>query len=292
MKDHRRSERKTAHGRGRAALASVWKKPVIWFSGIVVAALGIAITNVLVPRFGEGLNWITQEGDAVIVNDIHVHQNGGTYMAFPSNVHISDDEATEVGTGPDQWPWFTSRGAVRVGHESIRLTVTGNRQKGVRIMDLTPVKECHAPLNGAYFESPSAGGSTSLALFMDLDDPQPQAMDKPSKIYGGSILEEKPRAYFESNTVSLSKDEQFVFVLNVRVDESFCSFEIEMSILEDNAVHKQRINNDGQPFSLTAQLSRSSWEHAYVGGITCKTGAPQYVPAAEPWFEGNDGYPC
>lgn len=187
MNDHRASDKKTSPAASRPSrFAALWKKPVAWLAGIIFAALGVAITNALVPRFGQGLDRITQTGDSVIVNHSAVHQYGGILAALSSDVHISDDEATKVGTDSDQWPWFEARGGALVGSENIQLTVTGNRQEGVRIVDITPAKQCHAPLNGAYFEAPTAGGAPSLILFMDLDDPHPQAMDKPHRNYDGS----------------------------------------------------------------------------------------------------------
>lgn len=94
--------------------------------------------------------------------------------------------------------------------------------------------------------------------------------------------------YFASNTVALAKDDQFVFVLRVEVDKSYCTFELDMSILEGNDVHTQRINNHGKPFSLTANLARSEWQHAYLGGVLCKNYGSHYVPAPQRWFAGDD----
>ena len=46
-------------GPGRKQLAL---RAILWLGGIVVAALGIALTNALVPQFGRGINQITQSG--------------------------------------------------------------------------------------------------------------------------------------------------------------------------------------------------------------------------------------
>ncbi|WP_139184577.1 hypothetical protein [Arthrobacter sp. ok909] len=260
-----------------------WKKPIAWLSGIVVAALGVAITNSLVPRFGQTIEGLAQTGDPVTVNNVHVNQSGGLVVALPRDVQVADEDATSLSDSPDQLAWFESQGGALVGMENISITVTGNREGGVRIMDLTPVKKCSTPLDGTYFESPPAGGSPSLTLSMTMDDPRPQATTGSNP--EGSAA--KPQPYFVANTVSLAKGEQFVFVLDVGARKSFCTFELDISVLDGNTIHTQRIDNNGVPFRITAALPHAGWRSAYLGGVDCMTYSDHFRPASDAWLLGD-----
>jgi hypothetical protein len=271
--------------------AALLKKPALWFAGVVVAALGVAITNALVPEFGRGIARIVEQGEPVTVDNIRLHQHGGLYMAFPIGVHFTDSEAVELGLAEDQWAVISSRGATPVGVVNILLTVSGNRQEKVRIQDLTAEKECTEPLTGAYFESPAAGAVPSIELFMDLDEPQPRSMDSPPW-YPPEDSNTPSRSYFDTNTVELEKDEQVVFAVVAHVDESFCSFELEMSVLEGDTVRVQRINYRGESFKVTPGLPRSAWEQAFIGGVGCNGPVTGFARASDSWRQGDDSNPC
>lgn len=293
------SKRKTRKpsGRSRRAAgpagesAALWKKPLTWLAGIVIAALGVAITNVLVPEFGRGIGRVLERGEPVNVDNIQLHQNGGTVMAFPSGVHFTDAEAVELGSTDDSWSSLASRGAAPVGYVNIMLTLSGNRQDIVRIQDLRADKECSDPLTGAYFLSPAAGGAPSIMLYMDLDEPRPRSMDTPTWFPPDDT---RPAAapYFSANSVTLEKDEQVVLAVVTNVEESFCSFEFEMSVLEGDTVRVQRISNGGEPFKLTPDLPRTEWEQAFIGGVGCSHSVTGFVPATDAWRQGDDLNAC
>ena len=48
---------------------SLARKPVVWLTGVVVAALGVTLTNAIVPTFNSLLDPILQRGPAVRVVD-------------------------------------------------------------------------------------------------------------------------------------------------------------------------------------------------------------------------------
>ena len=288
MKKKARSSKKSS---GKSALIDKIKvylmKPVTWVVMLAVGSLGaVIVTGVFNPYFAAVIDKITRPSP-VTVSNIRVHQHGGTFMALPPEVQLSAADAAKI-TPSDESP-LLAKGGVRVGDENIQLAVTGNRTSGVRIMGITPVKQCQSPLAGAYFESHPAGGDASLTVYMNVDDPRPQAMDKHVFVLGKRTADAVP--YFDANTVSLKKDEQIVFVVNVTAQESYYTFEFDMLVLEDGAEHTQRINLDGRPFSITPQLGRSAWEGgAYLGGVECKQNSGgHYVPASADWVTGGAG---
>lgn len=188
-------------------------------------------------------------------------------------------------------PWLESKGAVRVGHQEIQLTVTGNRRDPVRIMDMVAVKQCQEPLDGTYFHVPSAGGSPSLSLTMNMEDPRPRAMvEAPKDPSGDSKV---PTPYFDANTVTLDEDEQFVFVLTVRAEEAYCTFDLDLSVLEGDTLTTQSIDNNGGPFAVTPEMPRTDWQQVYITGVNCiGRGLEGFVPADGSWYEGENVDVC
>ncbi|MCU1408100.1 MAG: hypothetical protein JWM23_180 [Microbacteriaceae bacterium] len=263
-------------GPGRKPLAL---RPVLWLGGIVVAALGIALTNVLVPQFGKGINQITQSGDAVNVDDVSIWRIG-SQLALPSF------SAGKVGTlnaqaWEEQEQWLVDHGAVDMGSTEVRLALSGKRADGVRIVDISPVSDCsQPPYSGALFVSPAAGADTITRVKFDLDDPRPVA--KTSNYVDGAYRDEP---YFASNTMSLQQDEQQVFIVTATTQLHFCRFELELSVLDGGTMRTQMVDNHGRPFQVTAPLTdRRQWGQVFLGGVMC---AGRYVAATPDWFQSN-----
>lgn len=253
-------------------------RPILWLGGIVVAALGIALTNALVPQFGKGINQITQSGEAVSVDDVSIWRIG-SYLAFP--FEFSPDQIETLNEQEEQDQWLVDQGAVDMGSVEVRLALSGNRAETVRIVDMTPVSDCsQPPYSGALFVSPPAGGESITRLSFDLDDPNPVA--KTTNVEDGTF-EEEP--YFANNTMSLKQDEQQVFIVTATTQLHLCSFELELSILEDGETRTQTIDDNGSPFQVTARLpDRRQWGQVYLGGVLC---AGRYVAATESWLQST-----
>jgi hypothetical protein len=271
--------------REAAEKARPWQKPLVWLGGIVVAALGVALTNVLVPEFGKGLSALTETGDPVEINTVSLAQGAGFYMVVPQDVPVLDADVAEVA---DQDGFFAAHGAVRAGWFEIKIAVRGNRSDKVRIMDIRPVKTCGTPLNGTYFEFPSQGADMAIRVYLNLDLPNPVAMDAPD--WEGAA-DPPPKPYFASNTVSLAKDEQVIFNVGVSVDKLHCDFELEALILEGSTLHKQQITNHGYPFSITPRLPLKQWQRVFLGGVQCEPSILGYRPATQYLIETGDMSP-
>ncbi|MFH5878881.1 hypothetical protein [Arthrobacter sp. NA-172] len=262
----------------------LWARPLVWLAGVVVAALGIAITNMLVPIFGNVLGNLTQTGDPVRVDFVQISDVGGRSYAFPGTVQFTGQQVDQLNSqSPEaQHGWLESKGGVSPGIMYIQLTLSGNRSEGVRILNLKPVSECsQPPYSGTVFESPPAFLEVSLLVSLHLDDPDPSAMYFPSGASG-------ERPYFLDNSIFLQKDQQQVMVVQIETKKSLCSVGLELSVLDSGKTVVQKVDNHGAPFRVTAELGRTAWQHVYLGGSIC----PSYVPASASWLRGEKGNPC
>lgn len=270
---------------GKAGARSLWLRPVTWVSGIIVAALGVALSNLLVPFFGGFLEKATTNGDPVRVDNVRITDLGGTTFAFPDTAHFTGQDLAELNSSADQPAWFASRGGVRAGSLWIQLTVSGNRPDGVRILDLKPAGGCSAPNAGSLFVSPPAGGENAQMVFLHLDNFGASATYRPED---ADPMSHEERPYFLDKTISLKKDEQFVLLVMLESKKSLCSVELDFTVLDGGKTVSQRISNQGMPFTVTAELSRQAWQHTYLGGVICGP----FVPATDAWLLDQPGDPC
>lgn len=278
----------TGGEQGKAApKIPLWKRVPKWLIGVVIGALAAALSATLFePWFTKGINAVTETGDPLTVNTVEISGCCGDFFVVPSNISVTDSDAAKA---RDIEQFISSRNAVRTGNYGILLGVTGNRADKVRIMDIAPLQKCGPPLNGAYFQSPPAGADQIITVHLNLDLPKPVAMDEPpwSASRGGP----EPKPYFETNTVSLEKDEQVIFKINVYVEKMHCDFELELSILQGSTTHKQIINNHGELFSITPKLPMKEWHKVYLGGVQCGSAEAAFRPATRAYIETEDTYP-
>jgi hypothetical protein len=271
---------------GRGAAKSLWLRPVTWISGIVVAALGVALSNVLVPFFGGVLEKATVTGDPVRIDNVRITPLGGESYAFPDTVQFTARDLAELNSAADPPGWLEARGGVRAGSLWVQLTISGNRPDGVRILDLKPAGSCAAPYSGTVFMYPPAGGEDAQMVFLHLDDMGASAMYRPEDAEPTS---DEERPYFLDKTISLKKDEQLVLVVMLETKKSLCSVELDFTVLDGGKTVSQRVGNQGAPFKVTAELGKRAWQHTFLGGVIC---AGKFVPATEAWYSDGSGNPC
>lgn len=264
-----------------------WAKPIFWLGGIIVAALGVALTNVLVERFGEALEVVTETGPPLSVDLVGVSElNGGT-VVVPADVPVDAADVESLNTLPPEQraDWFRLRDAAHPSSLLLDLVVSGTRADPVRIMDITPVTTCTTPADAGtlFYDPPAGGGEETIWLSFDLDSPRPVAIQR---VDG----QDANAPFFPSFTVPLKKNEQQVFTLQLSTEVATCSVELEISVLDGGELVTQKINDDGQPFRVTADLPRREWKQVYLGGVeSCEGGL--FHPAHEAWLR-EDLFPC
>lgn len=181
---------------------------------------------------------------------------------------------------PAHQAWFTAQGAVDVDATVVQIIVEGNRGHLVRIVDIQPVVTCAAPLTGTLFLSPSQGGDRTTQLFVDLDSPRRTLA---YSILGGNGLVTTGEDYFGNYTVSLAQGEQQTFELKATSEKHYCTFTLNMTVVDGAQTVVEHISDDGRPFAVSALVLTaghySSYRALYVGGVFAPDGWVREDPA-------------
>ncbi|WP_173923358.1 hypothetical protein [Agromyces sp. Marseille-P2726] len=264
-------------GTGSRDIRSWLKKPVVWFGGIVVAALGVAITNALVPRFGEMIGRVTQGGDVVIVREAQPvkSEEGGT-VAFSTDVEMDAVDLGQVNASTDRFAHLLDLGASPVGTSFALVVLEGNRSDTVRIVDADIERDCSEPLDGSLFLDPPAGADDSLRLDFDLDAPDPVATRRSNETG-------EPVQVFPAETISLAPEEQVSLVVTGSTSQQSCDFRVRFTVLHGDARSSILVPDASEPpFRVTARLEESAYQSVYLGGVACGVG--EFVLASETYF--------
>lgn len=136
---------------------------------------------------------------------------------------------------------------------------------------MQPVENCHAPLTGTLFYSPSAGADLDTQMLVNLDDPL-----APSK-YIANVNGQASGGtnFFQHFTVSLKHNEQFTFLVNASTVKQYCAFTFRMIVLDGSRTLTETVSDNGKPFQVTAIYGQDSvspgafsrYQELYVGGV-------------------------
>lgn len=268
----------------RGAARAFVRKPVVWLSGVVVAAAGVALTNALVPTFNSILDPITQRGPAVEVLDASTFRSEtGESVVFARGTAFSDADLAELNAQTDTAAWLEARGGVAPGTVFTQLVLAGNRQDPVRIIDMVPQATCTEPLDGVLFEDPPAGSDESIRIDFDLDAPgAPGTTHAADGTTGG--------AFFPARTISLGQGEQQVLIATASTKRQSCEVRFALTVLDGSDRSTVLVPTEDQPaFRVTAALPEPAYEAVYLGGVICTGG---FVKASQEYLAGSDPDPC
>lgn len=278
-------ERGTSNPSGSMATARSWlRRPIVWLGGIVVAALGIAITNALVPAFSSFIGSFTEQGPPIDILDATPFRSdeAGGSMVFASGATFTGDDLAELNAADDPFAWFVERGGVPLETAFVRLVLEGNRSNAVRIVDADVDPDCSAPLDGTIFLDPPAGADQSIRLDFDLDAPDSAPTYRAED---GSTAQ-----FFPAQTISLANGEQVTLVVTASTQEQYCTFGVVLSVLEGDRTTEVRIPEAGaRPFAVTARLDDVAYDEVYLGGVICSNG---FVRAGDAYFSGDTDRMC
>ncbi|WP_139177278.1 hypothetical protein [Geodermatophilus siccatus] len=281
---------------GAAAPASRpvwWRRPVTWVAGVIGTALTATAVTAVGSRLEEVVTKATETGPPVSVDQVMEFRSDmyGDSVAFARGASFTDADLAELNQidqdfgGMDSVEWLESRGGVAPDIVLIQLALSGNRTGSVRITNLEVHPDCSAPLDGLWFEDPPAGADDSIRMHFDLDDSNPVA--KVASMDGSPTGE--PEDYFPARTISLKQGEQQVIIVSASTEEKYCSFFLDMTVLEGDETSTHRITMPaGSPFEVTASLPLDQYEEVYLGGVVCYP----WVKAGNAFFNGDWEHQC
>jgi hypothetical protein len=261
----------------RGGIRSWLKRPVVWLGGIVVAALGVALTNALVPWFTSLIDRATERGSPVEVVDAQPYQSdeAGASVAFPADVELGDDALAEVNAMEDRFTHLLARGGSPVGAAFTRILLEGARSDTVRIVDAGIERDCGEPLDGSLFLDPPAGADDSIRLDFDLDEADPEATRRGD--------DGQPAQFFPAQTISLAEGEQVPLVVTASTQEQSCAFRVRFTVLSGGDETTVVVPDAAEPpFRVTASLPETEYDAVFLGGVAC--GAGEFVRASEEYF--------
>ena len=263
---------------------SLARKPVVWLTGVVVAALGITLTNAIVPTFNRLLDPILQPGPAVQVLDASTFRSElGESVVFPKSAAFTDGDLAELNAQADPTAWLESRGGVAPDTVFVQLVLAGNRKEAVRIIDLRPVATCAAPLDGVLFEDPPAGSDEARRIDFDLDQ---QGARGPAPAADGTT----GSPFFPAHTVSLASGEQQVLIATASTKKQSCTVRFALTVLDGAERSEIEVPTADRPgFQVTSRLPDPAFEAVYLGGVIFTGG---FVRASRDYLAGNDPDPC
>lgn len=155
---------------------------------------------------------------------------------------------------PRYTSWFTSRGGVAPYENYVKLVVEGNRPYPVRVIYMRVNAKCTQPLQGTYFlNSPAGGPGSNLNFEFNLDSPVPT----PQLQYMGGD-------YFKTHTVLLRKGESATLEIGSRTTRHYCSYTLQMSVVDGDKTVVENVSYHGHPFQVSASSAR--YKLLYVGG--------------------------
>ena len=202
----------------------------------------------------------------MVIDLVSVANSKGDSYAFPNARILTKSQLAALDALPFPSPasdsWFLHAGAVDTSPIDIQLIVQGNSDNEVRITNIKPVASCQVASHGTLFYSPTAGADGSTVLLLNLDNLQPELYYQAAGHPAGK------EAYFASNTVSLSRGEQFTFQIIAETHVNYCHFSLDMTILDGTHAETEVVNYHGTPFSVIATAhTLSEYPVLYVGGI-------------------------
>ncbi|MEV8015868.1 hypothetical protein AB0O76_05835 [Streptomyces sp. NPDC086554] len=246
---------------------------------LVVSAIGVAMLSVIggsMPGTAPGpVPSATASGPdfAVSVEAVRLDDEGwwaATSGDFRPSAAQSRFLAKPMSTASENYDDFLrSTGAVNVGEQTLRLTLTGRSDQQVNVLDVRPVIVRRAsPLAGTLFAVGSQAGSATFQVVYDLDRPNPVAR---KAVRDTDFSEANPDAgevkagppFFTDTTITLHRDEQNVLVLRARTERFHVAFRLKVTYMLGDRRKYMTIDDRGRPFQVTGVSRNPDGEERY-----------------------------
>jgi hypothetical protein len=296
-------EKRPANGSGKKETRKkrLGKKATTWSGSLIGAAIIAFITSYFTAlgTHAASANPGQPTGNPIQITVGNVTgADGDPSSVLPMPVRLSKKMLNYLNSmdgnpvNPAYQHWFSDRNVAFARAVDIQLVVQGNRHHLVRIIDITPVERCSAPLHGTLFFSPPQGADPSAKLYFDLDNPQlPASYSRPAPPKQSSD-------YFGQYSISLAYGDQFTFQIIASTQRQYCQFGLNLTVVDDGKVTVQSANDHGRPFRVTSYLAgkRGSsginfpgYRDLYLSGAAAppsEYGSPNAF-GRYPWGKGN-----
>ncbi|MFD5177858.1 hypothetical protein ACFWM1_18760 [Nocardia sp. NPDC058379] len=189
----------------------------------------------------------------VTVEGVHADREGLNFVVEDQLTLTKDDlrtlsqEATRS-PGSNQKRFETQYRGIPQDFANLTMTVSTNLDRPVTITGMRALKECAEPFNGSYFEEYTQGSSSpNVEMGINLDDPDAQArqLDAQGKPTGP--------AFFQKANVQLKPGDSTTLSIAAFTAKYGCSFKIEITVDAPTGSATQVIDNNGEPFKVTAK---------------------------------------
>jgi hypothetical protein len=219
-----------------------------------------------------------------VVSEDPINLDHAGVWVFPGKVVFASSELKTLNTYPPgiATPPFMnllfSLGAYQAQPDT-QLVVQNNQAQEIRVLDMSVVKSCQAPLTGTLIYSPDAGADPSIQLGFDLDSADTEAE---TGVTGIEAIARKPD-YFAGHTVSIQPRAQQVFDIVTVTSKHSCSFRFMLTLLVGSKKTYQLIGDGSQPFRISAIVGTrdsgttfSAYGVIYAGGVASPTGDDRF----------------
>lgn len=152
-----------------------------------------------------------------------------------------------------------------------QIVLQNDSKQPVKILDMRVVKDCQAPLTGTLVFGPNAGGDDDVRIGFDLDSP-----DTDAESAKGWFVNDWKKDYFSNYNISFAPGEQRVLNVRAVTGKYACTFRYMATVLEGKRKFYQTIDDDGQPFRVSAFVTKSGdasnidfskYAAVYIGGV-------------------------
>lgn len=290
---NKHSHRKSSSQK-RVRKKAVGGKVLGWMAGVVGSAIAAFVTAYVAtvgataaaahtasPSPGGGQPVLVTVGNMVGPDES---------FAFPKPVILSAQQIRHLSAAQGSLTstafssWYSAHQGAFVGRVTVQLVVQGNRHHLVRIINITPVESCSAPLDGTMFFLPGQGSDQSARLFVNLDNPL-----EPDAYALGSSIKRYPD-YFGRYSVSLGYGDQYTFQVTASTSNHYCAFKLALTVIDDGKTVRETVDDRGQPFRLTSlpehgnQVNFSSYRVLY---LDFASEGGNFDNSGPPWVRAN-----
>ncbi len=248
---------------GPVARRTVGRKQAV---GVLAGVGLLAATTTLALRYGAASDEPPLE---VLEVTAFRSTNQSPFFVLPEPVSMTGEEASSftdsIASQSDGFAsWYAEHGGVAaIDAGFTNVTVRGAADEAVRVTGMEVVKDCGGPLDGtAMVGYTQGGGEDSIAVGFDLDSPAPipqQMADTTRGLVGTGIN------YFSAKTVVVEPGESLTLSLGAFTERQSCAFTFRLQVATDDGTVSQDIDDDGEPFAVTATAAATNPEAPLSG---------------------------